>query len=198
MFNKKIRIRQEKDKSTEKKIFSIDYYKAENKKCRRFDLFNHFMKDRNTVIHINTNFTASVPPSEDRENLINFRNMCEKDNLDFYMSPAARENRGGVLGKIIKKEESKFPAYNILMFIPSGSFTKEIFDSYMCTYFFRAGTGFEAENYEKIKSDFKTGLLTSDEFYKMFDYDIFDAFEFNHMKIISDKITETDLKSIFS
>lgn len=198
MLKHKIKIRQEKDSKTDKKVFSLDYYKAENKPDARFDLFNHFMKERNTVIHINTNFTASVPPSEDRNNVIKLRDMCEKDNIDFYMSPAARENRGGFLGRIINKEESKIPAYNILILIPSGCFTKELFDRYMCTYFFRAGIGFKTESYERIKSDFNSGLLTSDEFYKLFDYDFFDAIEFNHMKLVSDIITEKHLKNIFS
>ena len=198
MLKHKIKIRQEKDGKTDKKVFSLDYYKAENKPDARFDLFNYFMKERNTVIHINTNFTASVPPSEDRNNVINLRDMCEKDNIDFYMSPAARETRGGFLGRIINKDESKFPAYNILLFLPAGSFSKYIFERYLCTYFFRAGIGFQTDDYESIKSDFSTGLLTSEEFYKIFDYDFFDAFEFNHMKLISDIITEKDLKNIFS
>ncbi len=195
MFGKKIRIRQEKDKSIEKKVYSFDYYKSDDKKSTRFDLFNFFMKDRNTLIHINTNMTVSVSPKQDRDNVIKLKERSEIDNIDFHLSPAARENNGGFLGKIINRENSKLPAYNILMYFPAGSFTKEIFDNYMCTYFFRAGIGFESGNYSKIKTDFETGLLTSGEFYKVFEYDIFDAFEFNHIKIISDMINIKDFEN---
>ena len=196
MFGKKIRIRQEKDKTIEKKVYSFDYYKSEDKKSTRFDLFNYFMKDRNTLIHINTNMTASVSPKKDRDNVLRFKESAEKDNIDFYLSPAARENNNGFLGKIVNRENNKLPAYNILLYLPAGTFTKDIFDKYFCTYFFRAGIGFKSEDYQKIKSDFETGLLTSGEFHKIFEYDFFDAFEFNHIKIISDMIDIKDLTNI--
>ena len=88
-----------KIKKLKKKFFLLIITRLKILNSTRFDLFNHFMKDRNTVIHINTNFTASVPPPEDRDNVIKIRDMCDMDNMDFHLSPAERENNGGFPGQ---------------------------------------------------------------------------------------------------
>ena len=196
MIRKEVRIKLEKDKSIEKNVFSFDYYKAKNKEDVRFSLFNHLMTHKDTVIHINTNMTVSLKPSEDRDTVIKFRDMCEKDNLDFSLNPAERTGKEGFLGKFLAKEENKIPAYNILIYIPAGRFNKDIFNKYLKTYFFRAGIGFNKENFSRIKSDYEIGLLTADNFYKIFEYDLFDAFEFSHIKIISDMMDIKELDDI--
>ncbi len=198
MSKKEVRVKTEKDKNTDKSVFSIDYFSSPDKENTRFNLYSYLMESRNTVLHINTNMSASVSPEKDRDNVIALRDMCSEDNFDFYMAPAARENSGGFLGKFLNKEGNKHTAYNILINIPEKTFNRDIFDRYMCSYFIRLGIGFETDKYDSIKSDFQTGLLVPDEFYRVFEYDLFDAFEFNHIKLISDTVSKTELERIFS
>jgi hypothetical protein len=68
----------------------------------------------------------------------------------------------------------------------------EVFEKYMNTYFFRAVIGFEGTEYDNIISDYKNGLFSHNNFYTRFEYDLFDAFEFNHIKLITDKLDKND------
>ena len=150
------------------------------------------MEGRNTLLQINTNMTVSLKPSEDRDIIMKFRDNCEKDSFEFSMNPIERNNTSGVLGKFMSREENKIPAYDFLMYIPSGSLNLEVFEKYMNTYFFRAGIGFKGAEYSNIVSDYKSGLFSCNNFYTRFEYDLFDAFEFNHIKLITDKLDKND------
>ncbi len=194
MFGREVRIKEENRGKNGKSVFTLDYYKSSDKLKTRFRLYSSLMNGNNTVLHINTNMSSSsISPEEDRDTVIKLKNMCADDSLDFSMSPAARENSSGVLGRILNSS-NQLPAYNILIFIPSGFFSSDIFKKYMNTYFIHSGIGFNADDYETIRSDFLKGLVTPEDFPGIFEYDLFDAFDFSHMRIISDRITRNDLE----
>lgn len=182
----------EKDKNITKSVFSVDYYKAKNKDEIRYKLFSYLMETRNTLLQINTNMTVSLKPSQDRDIIMKFRDYCENDNFAYSLNPIERNSSSGVLGKFMSRDENKIPAYDFLMHIPSGSLNMKVFGKYMNTYFFRAGIGFQGSDYENIISDYKSGLFSHNNFYTRFEYDLFDAFEFNHIKLITDKLDKND------
>ncbi len=182
------------DRKTGKNIISVDYFRVADRGKTRFSILSYLIEDRNTIVHINTNLTSSplLVPSEERDIIISFCENCSRDNFTCIMNPVPRTEKNGVFGKFFSKGAADIPAYDFMMLIPAGSFSREIFEKYMCTFFFSAYAGFELSEYDIIISDYKTAMITPENMHTRFDIEIFDAFEFNHMKIVSDRLDKKD------